>query len=295
MKIDGQKCILCGSQNVFLKFKKESIGASADLRACKECGLAFLAQEKEAIEEEDRYWDTTKQESVYLDEKVETSTEEDFQKKINLIATFASGGRLLDVGCGTGQFLNLARSKGWEVCGLDISPQAARIAKEKYGIRVFTGRPEAFDLQGASFDCVTMWDVIEHFKDPALPLAAMKRLLGDDGVLVIRTPDESAFIRTLARGLASFGIKTFLKYVYYTPHYFYFTEKTLRKLLAKSGLRIVGILRENTNQEFAQRKIEAHHATKEKTFVSMALPVIFFFSSLLRRQNKLVVFAKKIT
>lgn len=294
MKIDGQQCALCGSQNVFLKFGKESIGASADLRTCKECGLVFLEQAKQAIEEEGRYWDTSKQENVYLDGKVEGSTEEDFQKKINLIATFVSGGRLLDVGCGTGQFLNLAKSEGWDVCGLDISAQAARIAKEKYGIRVFTQRPELFDPAGAPFDCATMWDVIEHFKDPAAPLTAMKRLLKDDGVLVIRTPNESAFTRTVARGLASLGIKAFLKYVYYTPHYFYFTEKTLKKLLAKTGFKIVGLWRENTNQEFALKKIEAHHTPKDRVFVGLALPVIFFFSRLLRRQNKLVVFAKKI-
>lgn len=158
--IPGIKCVVCQSENILPKFSKEQISSSADLLECKSCGLAFLRQETQVIQEEDKYWDTKKQEKVYLDEKIEERTKADFLKKLKLISDFGVKGNLLDIGCGTGQFLNLAKCQRWNVYGVDISAQAAKIANEQYGIRVFAGRPEEFDANGVTFDCVTMWDVI---------------------------------------------------------------------------------------------------------------------------------------
>ena len=292
--ISGIKCNVCGSSCVILKFAKEIIKASADLLECCNCGLVFLKQEAKAIHEEDKYWDSSKQAGVYLDENIEERTKNDFLRKLELISKFGIHGDLLDIGCGTGQFLNIAKGEGWNVYGLDISSQAAKIAQEKYDIQVFIGKPEIFDGSGISFDCVTMWDVIEHFTEPDKVISAIRPKIKKGGLLVIRTPNENALTRTLVRVFAFFGLNSFLKYVYYTPHYFYFNAKTLKKLLVDNGFKIVGQFLENTDESFAKKKIQAHYKTSDKFIVSFFIPVVLFVSRVFHKQNKLVFFAKKI-
>lgn len=73
--------------------------------------------------------------------------------------------RLLEIGCGNGRFLASFRELGWEVVGLEPDPDAARIAREKFGIEVYQETLEKAELPEASFDAVIMWHVIEHIPD----------------------------------------------------------------------------------------------------------------------------------
>lgn len=290
----GIKCEVCGSADIIKKFSGQDIKDALDLLCCKDCGLAFLSPEPKDETQEDKYWDNTKQKEIYTDNKIEVNFEKDFQKKLKLIKSVSEKGKLLDIGCGTGQFLRVARKEGWDVYGLDISAEASRIAGEKYSIRVFVGKPEEFKTDGMMFDCITLWDAIEHFKNPGASLKAISALMLSGGILVLRTPNDSALLRKIARFFAAFGIKSFLKYVYYSPHYFYFNPNTLKKILKKTGFKVEKLLLENTDQEFAKAKIDAHYKTKDKALAKIMLPIVNFFSMILRMQNKIVLVAKKI-
>lgn len=290
----GIKCNICGSADIIKKFSGQDIKDTLDLLWCRNCGLAFLSQEPEDRTQEDKYWDNNKQKEIYTDNKIEVNFERDFEKKIKLINSITEKGRLLDIGCGTGQFLRVARKEGWDVYGLDISQEASRIAGEKYGIRVFVGKPEQFETCNTMFECVSLWDTIEHFKDPVVSLEAISSLLVPGGVIVLRTPNNNALLRKIARFFAGFGIKSFLKYIYYAPHYFYFNARTLKKILEKTGFKVEKLLLENTDQEFAKAKIDAHYKTKEKILAKIMLPIVNLCSVILGMQNKIVLVAKKI-
>lgn len=292
--ISGIKCKVCGSADIIEKFSRRDILDILDLLYCRNCGLAFLSPEPENKTQENKYWDNTKQKEIYTDNKIEINFQRDFENKVRLLNSIKEKGRLLDIGCGTGQFLKVARKTGWDVYGLDISQEAAGIAKEKYGIRVFLGKPETFDAHGMMFDCVSLWDAIEHFKDPAASLEAISSLLVPGGVVILRTPNNNALLRKIALFLAGIGIKSFLKYVYYAPHYFYFNAKTLKKILEKAGFQVEKVLLENTDQEFAKAKIDAHYKTQDRALAKIMLPIVNFFSVILGMQNKIVLVAKKI-
>lgn len=106
--------------------------------------------------------------------------------------------RLLDVGCGNGEFLGRAIRAGWEGFGCDFDPEAVAAARAT-GAEVRQGGAEAFAEQTGSFDAVTLSHVIEHVHDPADLLERCFRLLKPGGRIFIDTPNAEA------RGLALFG------------------------------------------------------------------------------------------
>lgn len=100
----------------------------------------------------------------------------------------AGGGRLLDVGCGNGGFLLLARQAGWEVEGLDFDAGAVQAARLR-GLEVYHGGIEVLDGRSACYDVITLCHVIEHVHDPLAMMRTLNGLLKDGGSLWLETPN----------------------------------------------------------------------------------------------------------
>ena len=100
-------------------------------------------------------------------------------------------GRVLDVGCGSGSWLSLARAAKWSVAGTDPDP-AARSLGLKQGLEIREGGAEAWADEPESFDVVTMNHVIEHVHDPLDTLRTIRMLLRRGGMLYIETPNVDA-------------------------------------------------------------------------------------------------------
>lgn len=102
------------------------------------------------------------------------------------------GGRLLDVGCGDGSFLSIARACGWDIVGLDPDPKAAANATKK-DLIVYKGGIEYFDSKTELFDVITLNHVIEHVHDPVRVLKTCHALLKPGGQLWLETPNIDSF------------------------------------------------------------------------------------------------------
>lgn len=98
-------------------------------------------------------------------------------------------GRLLDVGCGYGLFLKLAREAGWQATGVDLNVQAVTYAKTRFHVNALCGDLRDFRFQDGSVDVVTLWNVLDHVSDPIDILREVHRVLKDDGLVFIRTPN----------------------------------------------------------------------------------------------------------
>lgn len=162
--------------------------------------------------------------------------------RIELLCKRASGRdaeccglHLLDIGCGTGVFLDEAARRDWNVAGLEVSPYAGAVARRR-NVRVQTTAIEDAQLSPAAYDCITLWDVIEHLRDPAGVLARASAALRPGGVLALSTGDlSSACAQLSGRRWHLFNLP---------EHLFFFSPASLRALLGLAGLRLARVTRE---------------------------------------------------
>jgi 2-polyprenyl-3-methyl-5-hydroxy-6-metoxy-1,4-benzoquinol methylase len=104
-----------------------------------------------------------------------------------------AGRAILDIGCFSVAFLDLAQEAGFLTYGVECQPEAAAIANAKHGGRVFCGPIEAYSPQlPMSFDVVTAFGVIEHVTDPRLTVRVVSHLLRPGGLFVIQTPNTGS-------------------------------------------------------------------------------------------------------
>ena len=101
---------------------------------------------------------------------------------------------MLDVGCGSGQFIEYAQKRGWlNLAGIEPSGQAAQLARQLTGVRVDTVPIQDASLPGDYFAGIVMWDVIEHLADMRAVVREAFRLLRPNGLLILSTPNSNGF------------------------------------------------------------------------------------------------------
>lgn len=141
------------------------------------------------------------------------------------------GGRLLEVGCGSGAVLQSMQKKGWQVSGLDFDQAAVDNAKAK-GLEVYHGQLADQAFADETFDAVVMSHVVEHLPSPFEVLAECRRILKRDGVLVLLTPNADSMghrhFRQNWRGLEP------------PRHLQIFTLRSLAEIAARAGFSTIG-------------------------------------------------------
>jgi SAM-dependent methyltransferase len=151
-------------------------------------------------------------------------------KRCRIASQEQGPGRLLDVGCGDGDFLLGMQDRGWEVHGLDISPVAVTLARQK-GLDIFQGELLEASYPEGGFDRVTMWDVLEHLHNPEVQLSRVAQLLKPGGRLVATFPNAHSLDFRLF-GPAWTGLDI-------PRHLYIYTRPALLALLARAGLEVV--------------------------------------------------------
>ena len=194
---------------------------------CKECGLKYLNPRLNEDLIIEAY-------SSGSDERFVSQVlarEHTFEKYLNYIEKFTSvKGRILDVGTAGGSFLGMAKKHGWEVAGCEPNRWLAEWGSRHYGISIYPGTIFDMNLESNAFDVVTLWDVLEHTHDPKSVLLECNRVLKPGGWLVVNYPDiESLVARIMGRHWV------FLLSV----HLYYFSFKTINKMLNSTGFRVM--------------------------------------------------------
>ncbi|WP_338874015.1 class I SAM-dependent methyltransferase [Spirosoma sp. SC4-14] len=139
-------------------------------------------------------------------------------------------GKLLDIGCGTGAFLEICRNNNWTIAGMEPDPDARTIAEAKLQIAIKT---EIGELAGTGpFNIITLWHVLEHIPDLNKTISQLYDLLDRNGTLLIAVPNS-----------ASYDAEYFNEYwaAYDVPrHLYHFVPTTIEALFKKHGFRLAG-------------------------------------------------------
>ncbi len=195
---------------------------------CALCGLVRLnprlveAQLAEVYEHEYFSGDhATGYDSYEMDARLYEKT---FARRLKLIRRFKPAGRLLDIGCSLGYFLNVAARAGFDVYGLDLSRYAVERCAERFPDRVQCSLLLPGLFGDEFFDVVTMFDLFEHVYHPHEFLRTLHAITRDDGIVTITTPNHRSLLaRVSRRNWVSYKLP---------EHVYYYTPETLRHMVA---------------------------------------------------------------
>ncbi len=154
-----------------------------------------------------------------------------FRRRLRILASYLPRrGKLVDVGCADGYFLELARADGWEVMGVEISEEMAAESSGRLNIPIVTSVDR---LPPGEFDVITMWEVLEHLPDPVAELQRLVQRLRPGGFLMLSTPNAGHWQ----------ALRAPETWTAYRPpaHLVLFTADSLRLVLEKACLSIARI------------------------------------------------------
>ena len=219
-------CNLCGRDN------NEDIATQRGLHIvrCRTCGLVYVNPRPTAEQVAVLYADYHARDGANAGSWDRLMSRVFGETADLLCATrkTSGSGRVLDVGCGFGSFVELMRERGWDAEGMDPSPSVVEAAT-RHGRNVQLGTLEELSADHGPYEAVTMFYVLEHLPDPMGALRKAASLLVPGGMLLIRVPHTTPIVRLLA----PFGLGGGL---YDAPFHLYdFSPAVLREMLRRTG------------------------------------------------------------
>jgi 2-polyprenyl-3-methyl-5-hydroxy-6-metoxy-1,4-benzoquinol methylase len=229
------RCLMCGGRDHSVAF----VEAGIDILQCKSCGHVFSSYR--ADPHFTGYWgaEVAPGEHYYWS-KARALMHRDFFKRFIV----GRSGRLLDMGSGLGFFVKAMEPyRDWEAYGCEISPAAVRHAREHLGLKNVICSPlQDADLPRASFDIITLWDVLDHILRPDPMLSHCNALLKSGGIIFIRTPNIDTQLLRARATKAIAGNQPDRKYLQATDHPHHYSTRSIRTLLERNGFTDVSFL-----------------------------------------------------
>lgn len=249
----------------------------ARLLKCQTCGFVFSQRNPTEKELSDYYAKYSYSDNYYLS----PLTSLRYERLLDEFALYKKNNRILDIGCGNGQFLEVAKKKGWEIWGTEYSKEAVLQAQKK-GLNVLHGRLDEVLDDLPKFDVITSFEVIEHIINPESEIDLMKNILGPGGVVYITTPNFNSVLRYL--------LKQRYDVITYPEHLSYFTRKTLNYLMKEKGFDVKRI--ETTGFSLSRLKSGFNKSKSENPFTPVSTDEVLrnYLES-----NKILQYVKSIT
>ena len=156
------------------------------------------------------------------------------KRKLNLINSFVADSKnLLDVGCGTGDFLQTASINNWRISGIEPNQKARKIANQKTQRAVYKAE-ELLKFKPQSFDVITLWHVLEHLPNLNEQLSIFKSLLKTNGTLIVAVPNFKSY--------DAIHYKNFWAAYDVPRHLWHFSQASITKLATKKNMKVIKTL-----------------------------------------------------
>jgi 2-polyprenyl-3-methyl-5-hydroxy-6-metoxy-1,4-benzoquinol methylase len=237
--VHHDRCPLCSSEMINIHFvciDHFISGESFTIARCNRCGFLFT-QDYPSENDMYRYYESDN----YISHS--DTSEGTINKIYHLIRqlmlvrkrriinrlTGLKSGNLLDVGSGTGHFASMMKKSGWTVKGIEISEKARNASAATFDLDIIDPG-KISELEANSFDCVTMWHVLEHFHDPYRYISDIITLLKPGAICLVALPNSSSFDANYYKQIwAAFDVPR---------HLWHFDPVTFNEFSVKSGLQV---------------------------------------------------------
>lgn len=205
---------------------------------CDSCGFKFTNPRPEEHQlgkyyQSEEYISHSNTDKGFINSAYQSVRKYTLLKKLQLISRYYRTGKILDIGCGTGEFLKTMSQAKWNTLGIEPDEQARKQCIEKHGLDV---REEARlkQLPDAEFDVITMWHVLEHVPRLNERLEDLKRLLKPNGMIIIAVPNcDSLDAKIYKEKWAAYDLPR---------HLYHFTPKDVDTLFRKHGMKAFKVL-----------------------------------------------------
>ena len=232
-------CPVCKSTQIQLQLSAKDYtvsGESFSIVACNNCTHLFtqnVAQQNEIGKyyASENYISHSDTQIGLVNKLYHSIRKRTLQSKKKLIEreTEKSNGNILDIGCGTGAFLNTMQKGGWKITGLEPDETARVKAKTLYGIDPQPSN-NIFNLSNNSYDAITMWHVLEHVHELNEYVAQLKNMLTEKGKIFIAVPNYTSYdAQHYGQFWAAYDVPR---------HLYHFSPASMKKLVEEHGLTI---------------------------------------------------------
>lgn len=227
--MDYVRCNNCGRDETVLLTKTKNVGTSGsktlDIVVCTYCGLSYLNPQP-TEEMYTQFYSTYGRKSRSVEALIREKADQRLYPEM-FSSFLAKTSKILDMGCGKGIFLHFLKEAGYQnLAGLELSRDEISFAKKTFDLVIDYGTIEEYGKK--DFDLVTLIALIEHFKNPKQSLEAVRKVLKDDGLLFISTPNVKEMILRK-------GVSNYFKFV----HTYYFSMTTLKSVVEQAGFEVI--------------------------------------------------------
>jgi SAM-dependent methyltransferase len=202
-----------------------------DLTKCLQCGLIYT-NPRPTIESIGKFYESAEyishsnSKKGLINQLYQFIRRFSIRKKLKLINSFHHSIKtLLDIGCGTGEFLNFAALKGWNTTGVEPSEKAKTFAQTNYRLKIENER--WLEQTTELFSVITMWHVLEHVHELKKRIDQLNRLLSENGVVIIAVPNIDSYDKEYYKQFwASYDVPR---------HLYHFSPAVIKKLFSDHG------------------------------------------------------------
>ena len=235
----GVECPICNREHQLVFLVKDVKGSINGFHVlyCKMCNVGFTipfpsSTELSSMYSSGSYRADSGKRFIGV---VETAITFSRQLRRRRIEKYIDKGRILDIGCGRGVFLDEMRKHGWNVVGTEYNEETVESINKNYNVNVVTGNPWDWGFSPGCFDVVTMNHVLEHMSAPEKAISECSKVLREGGLLVVAVPNITSLQSIIGKHL---WFHLDIPY-----HIYHFSEMGLSSIIEKHGFQLLKIRR----------------------------------------------------
>ena len=256
-----KNCYNCNSTEFVTHIESKDFSVTKEkftVVTCDNCGLTFTSPRPKGSELgkyylSEHYISHTNASKTLFEKTYQLIRKISMKRKYKLISSYASSGKILDIGCGTGDFLNMCKAKQWKTKGVEPNERARKQCIDRYKLDV-SASVNLEEVEGR-FDIITMWHVLEHVDKINETIINLQRLISENGRIIIAVPN-----------INSYDCSFYNKYWagYDLPiHLYHFTKESIVNIFKKHNLKLDSVKEMPFDSYYVSLLSEEHKTGKK--------------------------------